>query len=469
MSSILQFSCATAAALALFYANVTAATDSGQTALRRLEMLGLPSTPDAFARAVATRHRPLIDLCFAAHLEVDAPDKAGRRPILIAALNDDWPTAQRLLRAGAKVITADAAGTTPLMAAAMHGNLEMLRAFAALQVSADVTDSRGRAAIHYAITANQFDAVAFLLPRTANLTATCMDGENALGMAFQSDDPRISQAVSERIPSTQDWNPATLRALTALLAVGDKDRIRQLLAKHHAPPTPAGLRTPLLAYAISMNETPLFNMLLACGADPNTVIPSPCEKEFLATVSATYLRHYLEGDSNITVLMLAASLGNEDIVKALLDAGASRNRATPKHKMLALYFATRSDSWRAAQLLLGSGPSPERLRVEVSLGSQEATVFQNGVPIFTTEVSTGRKGFSTPPGRYVVTDKNRAHRSTIYKVPMPYFMRLSCRDFGMHEGIVRDEPASHGCIRLPSGAARKLFAEIPVGTLVSIN
>ena len=40
---------------------------------------------------------------------------------------------------------------------------------------------------------------------------------------------------------------------------------------------------------------------------------------------------------------------------------------------------------------------------------------------------------------------------------------------GMHEGVVPTYPASHGCIRLPSEAARKLFVEIPVGTVVMIN
>ena len=52
---------------------------------------------------------------------------------------------------------------------------------------------------------------------------------------------------------------------------------------------------------------------------------------------------------------------------------------------------------------------------------------------------------------------------------MPFFMRLNCRDFGMHEGVVPDHPASHGCIRLPGEIARRLFKEIPVGTLVSIR
>jgi lipoprotein-anchoring transpeptidase ErfK/SrfK len=51
---------------------------------------------------------------------------------------------------------------------------------------------------------------------------------------------------------------------------------------------------------------------------------------------------------------------------------------------------------------------------------------------------------------------------------MPFFMRLNCRDFGMHEGSVSDHFASHGCIRLPSDVARRLFREVPIGTLVTI-
>ena len=96
-------------------------------------------------------------------------------------------------------------------------------------------------------------------------------------------------------------------------------------------------------------------------------------------------------------------------------------------------------------------------------------MIRDGETVFTTKVSTGRDGFTTKPGYYVITDKDRDHRSTIYKCPMPYFMRLSCRDFGMHEGVVQPYPASHGCIRLPGDAAKKLFVDLPIGTVVSIN
>jgi hypothetical protein len=181
------------------------------------------------------------------------------------------------------------------------------------------------------------------------------------------------------------------------------------------------------------------------------------------------LRYYIDGDKGVTILTLAAGLGQCDMVKVLLQAGARKNLATIRYKMLPLYVAAQAGKWQCAQILLGGGPSPDELRVEITLASQRAAVFKNGVAIFDTICSTGRAGFATETGDYVITDKNRSHTSTIYKVPMPYFMRLSCSDFGMHEGVVPNYPASHGCIRLPGQAAKKLFAEIPVGTLVTVK
>ena len=267
----------------------------------------------------------------------------------------------------------------------------------------------------------------------------------------------------------QRWTASTERVLAAALAAGNTDRIRLLLHKHAAPPTPEGKSVPLLAYSIASNDTPLFTTLLACGADPNTVLPAKYDKEFLASLQSKMLRSYLEDDRGVTVLMLAAGLGKEEYLRALLDAGADRKRETSRSKMLALYFAAETQNWRCTQILLGSGPPPDQLRIEISLASQHAKLIKNGVPVLSTTCSTGRSGYSTRTGTYVITDKDRNHWSTIYKVEMPYFMRLSCLDFGMHEGVVPNYPASHGCIRLPGDVARKFFQEIPIGTLVTVK
>jgi lipoprotein-anchoring transpeptidase ErfK/SrfK len=69
----------------------------------------------------------------------------------------------------------------------------------------------------------------------------------------------------------------------------------------------------------------------------------------------------------------------------------------------------------------------------------------------------------------VITNKERNHRSTIYHVEMPYFMRLSCLDFGMHAGYVPNYPASHGCIRMPEFMAENFFRSVSVGTPVTVT
>ena len=221
--------------------------------------------------------------------------------------------------------------------------------------------------------------------------------------------------------------------------------------------------------AIATDNVPLFTTLLECGADANTTLPAKYDKEFLDVLPSKSFRNYIEDDRNVTCLMLAAGLGRTDYVRALLQAGADRDRATGRYKMLALYFAAELGHWQPAQILLGSGLPPDRLRIEISLSSQHMALIRDGVPVLNSTCSTGRDGYSTKRGYFVITDKERNHRSTIYHVDMPYFMRLSCLDFGMHEGVVPNYPASHGCIRLPGETARKLFAEIPIGTVVAVQ
>jgi lipoprotein-anchoring transpeptidase ErfK/SrfK len=53
-------------------------------------------------------------------------------------------------------------------------------------------------------------------------------------------------------------------------------------------------------------------------------------------------------------------------------------------------------------------------------------------------------------------------------VPMPFYMRLSGRPFGMHAGYLPGYPASHGCIRMPKDKAILFFKNVLVGTSVRI-
>jgi lipoprotein-anchoring transpeptidase ErfK/SrfK len=52
---------------------------------------------------------------------------------------------------------------------------------------------------------------------------------------------------------------------------------------------------------------------------------------------------------------------------------------------------------------------------------------------------------------------------------MPYFMRLSCREIGLHAGVCPGYPASHGCIRMPHGEVRAFFGVLKIGDPVIIT
>jgi ankyrin repeat protein len=394
-------------------------------------------SPDEFIRAVTIQRDSLIDLYLMERVDPNCRDAQGRTPLLIATSQQDWKTAHRLVDAGGLVDVADQNGFTPLMAAAMHGNGDMFQ---------------------------------LLLARSTNFRPeiACADGRDLLGLALDGGNAPIIQTVVERLPAAAEWTTSTRRALIAALQAGNKNLIRLLLSKHTAPPTPEGKSVPFLAYAVASNNSSLFSTLLECGADPNTVVPSRCDKDFLALLP-NGLRSYVEDDRNVTMLMLAAGLGEVDYLRALIEAGGNRTRLSGRNKMSALDVAAETGQWRSAQILLGGGPPPDQLRIEISLALQRVALVKNGVPVYRTQCSTGRPGYSTKRGEFVITNKERNHRSTIYHVEMPYFMRLSCLDFGMHAGYVPNYPASHGCIRLPADAARKFFSEIPVGTVVTVQ
>jgi ankyrin repeat protein len=416
-----------------------------------------------------SRRSHRIDNCFTTETDLSAPMVLGKNAVITAALKEEWEIVRKLIDAGAPVESADETGLTALMVAAQHGNIEMLRTLLERQARIDFMDFEGRTAIHYAMSAGKREAVELLLSLAPSFDPASAAARNLLTAALASGDMMIFQTILERFPPTLEWSANTHRALEAALSHGMKEQVRLLLSKHPAPPARDGGVVPMIAYAIATDDAPLFQTLLACGSDPNLVIPKAAEKEFMALIKSKYLRLYIQEETGVNLLMLAAGLGKADYVRALLDAGADRNRHTPREKMLPLYFAAWTENWQCVQMLLGGGPGPDQLRVEISLAKQHAMVIKDGITVFTTKVSTGRNGFTTPPGYYVITDKDRDHRSTIYKCAMPYFMRLSCRDFGLHEGVVQPYPASHGCIRLPGDAAKKLFVDLPIGTVVSIN
>jgi lipoprotein-anchoring transpeptidase ErfK/SrfK len=136
-------------------------------------------------------------------------------------------------------------------------------------------------------------------------------------------------------------------------------------------------------------------------------------------------------------------------------------------------------------------------RIVVYLNDQKAYFYKGKSLVGEVTVSTGKKGFSTPPGHYSIVSKDKNHFSSEFgdyidgdgniikpnidvrkdsqprgthfdPARMPYCMHFN-GGYAMHEGYVPPFAASHGCIRLPKGMAERFYDNAPVGTPMTVK
>lgn len=247
--------------------------------------------------------------------------------------------------------------------------------------------------------------------------------------------------------------------------------IAEFLLEKQADVNSPGLNEEYPVQLASLRRHPtLMEKLLTAGANPNHAFTFPLSTELLAKLDDGYVKRQLTRESRMTPLMVSAARGDVESVALLIKHGAKTNTFTQPGAKYPINFAAANDYLFVMRLLLGRDPESEPARlVTVNLTTQTAQVSVNGEVQLTTKISSGRKGYETPEGRYVITNKYTNWKSTIYKVNMPYFMRFNCGEIGLHSGHVTGRPASHGCVRLPFAIAKKIFGIVKVGDEVIVQ
>jgi L,D-transpeptidase catalytic domain len=98
------------------------------------------------------------------------------------------------------------------------------------------------------------------------------------------------------------------------------------------------------------------------------------------------------------------------------------------------------------------------LQIIISIADQRVSLYENGILIARSSVSTGVRRHPTPLGVFSVIEKERWHRSNLYSAaPMPYMQRITWSGIALHTGVVPGYPASHGCIRLTNEFSIRLW------------
>jgi hypothetical protein len=125
---------------------------------------------------------------------------------------------------------------------------------------------------------------------------------------------------------------------------------------------------------------------------------------------------------------------------------------------------------KPGQYLWRKGSFSGEPSVIISLTDQLAYVYRGDQLVAVSTVSTGTDKNPTPKGIFSVLAKKPMHRSIKYdNAPMPFMQRIDKYGVALHAGHLPGYPASHGCIRLPSDFAKRLYSVTDLGATVMIG
>ena len=148
-------------------------------------------------------------------------------------------------------------------------------------------------------------------------------------------------------------------------------------------------------------------------------------------------------------------------------SAATQAAAAAKNHMLEVFG---KESLKPGEYLWREAAGDGEPRVVVGLGDQIAYLYRGSELVAVSSISSGKKSTVTPTGIFDVLEKKTMHRSRKYDdAPMPFMQRIDQYGVALHAGHNPGRPASHGCVRLPSKFAAKLFQVTRVGTPVLIG
>jgi lipoprotein-anchoring transpeptidase ErfK/SrfK len=145
-------------------------------------------------------------------------------------------------------------------------------------------------------------------------------------------------------------------------------------------------------------------------------------------------------------------------------------RSKPKNRDLPEADKLKLEVDRKLRLAPPVPPTKGPLLLAVSIAKQTITLFDAGVAVYTSPVSTGTASHPTPTGVFSVVEKEWWHRSNIYSLaPMPMMQRITWSGIALHAGELPGYAASHGCVRLPYDFAVRLWGTTKIGGRVIIT
>ena len=259
----------------------------------------------------------------------------AQEPLLQMALDRGHDEVANLLRDELKLRASSSGSRHAIHDTAAAGDAEAVETLLAKDPDlANLGDHLGRRPLHYAVEAGQADLVNLLIDRGADVDASGFSSDDRLGgTGFRPvvlalwHHPYWQQRNDYAI-CRQLLGRGARYSITVAAALGDEERVRELLASDSdlANDQETGGKRPLSA-ASERNHVDIVRHLLDAGADPNLDDGTNCPKGY--------------------ALWAAAHHGHFEVAKMLLEAGADPNAdvessgtptSTPNAEMRALLY-----------------------------------------------------------------------------------------------------------------------------------
>lgn len=181
----------------------------------------------------------------------------------------------------------------------------------------------------------------------------------------------------------------------------------------------------------------------------------------------------------------AYSKSNQEVKVKLSSLPGISEEKMPKFSNLAANYKTALAEKRAAEAKARQVATPgvallQGKYIDINLTTQTLTTFQDGNAIYTSKISSGASRTPTPTGTWKILNKNKKAWSARYKLYMPYWMAITTQGHGIHElpeypngykegAASIGRAVSHGCVRLPIGAAAIVYNWSNVGDTVYVH
>jgi ankyrin repeat protein len=248
-----------------------------------------------------------------------------------AARADDLVEVRKLIKDHGDVNVPASDGSSGLLWAAYHSNVEMTKALLAAGALVDA--------------ANNY-------------------GVNPLLQASRNGNVEVMRALLDAGADPTRWHPEGETPLMAASRTGNVDAVKLLLSRGaFVNAADQFQEETALMWASAEGQLDVVKTLLAAGADPNL-------KAHLSTIKER--SHADHPSGGFTALMFAVRNGHEDVAKALIDGGADL-KATNGDGASATVIAIVNDRFDLAKELIDRGADPNDGALYFAVDMHDAT------------------------------------------------------------------------------------------------